>query len=44
MGGMRNAERRNGAEYPTPWARLMTRRRRKTLVLCPDCHQHTHTR
>jgi group II intron reverse transcriptase/maturase len=32
------------AADPAPWARLMTRRRRKTLILCPDCHQHTHTR
>ena len=32
------------AANPAPWSRLMTRRRRKTLILCRDCHQHTHTR
>jgi Reverse transcriptase (RNA-dependent DNA polymerase)/Type II intron maturase len=28
---------------PPPWARLMARRRRKTLVVCADCHDHIHT-
>jgi hypothetical protein len=27
---------------PPPWARLMARRRRKTLVVCADCHDHIH--
>jgi group II intron reverse transcriptase/maturase len=27
---------------PTPWAKVMTKRRRKTLVVCADCHGHIH--
>jgi group II intron reverse transcriptase/maturase len=30
------------APDPTPWAQAMTRRRRKTLVVCSDCHDHIH--
>jgi group II intron reverse transcriptase/maturase len=30
------------ASDPTPWAKAMTRRRRKTLVVCADCHDHIH--
>jgi hypothetical protein len=26
-----------------PWAQLMTRMRRKTLIVCPPCHETTHT-
>ena len=34
-----------GNRQPQPeWAQLMARRRRKTLVVCPDCHQRIHTR
>jgi group II intron reverse transcriptase/maturase len=34
-----------GNRHPQPeWAQLMARRRRKTLVVCPDCHQRIHTR
>jgi hypothetical protein len=34
-----------GNRLPQPeWAQLMARRRRKTLVVCPDCHQRIHTR
>jgi group II intron reverse transcriptase/maturase len=34
-----------GNPQPQPeWAQLMARRRRKTLVVCPDCHQRIHTR
>jgi group II intron reverse transcriptase/maturase len=34
-----------GNRPPQPeWAQLMARRRRKTLVVCPDCHQRIHTR
>jgi group II intron reverse transcriptase/maturase len=29
---------------PTPWNTAMTRRRRKTLVVCTDCHDHIHDR
>lgn len=30
---------------PQPaWAKLMTKRRRKTLVVCPPCHDSVHTR
>ena len=33
-----------GNRQPQPeWAQLMARRRRKTLVVCPDCHQRIHT-
>ena len=33
-----------GNRQPQPeWAQLMARRRRKTLVVCPDCHKHIHT-
>jgi group II intron reverse transcriptase/maturase len=33
-----------GNRLPQPeWAQLMARRRRKTLVVCPDCHQRVHT-
>ena len=32
----------NGPAQPR-WASLMTRRRRKTLVVCADCHDHIHT-
>jgi hypothetical protein len=33
-----------GNRQPQPeWAQLMTRRRRKTLVVCPDCHKRIHT-
>jgi hypothetical protein len=32
----------NGAAPPR-WATLMTRRRRKTLVVCANCHDHIHT-
>ena len=33
-----------GSRQPQPeWAQLMARRRRKTLVVCPDCHQRIHT-
>jgi Type II intron maturase len=29
---------------PQPaWAQLMTRMRRKTLIVCPPCHEHIHT-
>ena len=28
---------------PPKWATLMARRRRKTLVVCADCHNHIHT-
>ena len=27
---------------PPAWAQLMTRKRRKTLVVCPSCHEHIH--
>jgi hypothetical protein len=27
-----------------PWAQLMTRKRRKTLVVCADCHDVIHDR
>jgi len=27
---------------PTPWATAMAKRRRKTLVVCTDCHGHIH--
>jgi hypothetical protein len=27
---------------PPPWATVMTRRRRKTLVVCATCHDHIH--
>ncbi|HEY3751146.1 MAG TPA: reverse transcriptase domain-containing protein [Pseudonocardiaceae bacterium] len=30
------------ASDPTPWAKAMIRRRRKTLVVCADCHGHIH--
>ena len=30
------------APDPTPWAQAMTRRRRKTLVVCADCHDRIH--
>lgn len=34
-----------GNRQPQPeWAQLMARRRRKTLVVCPDCHQRIHAR
>ena len=34
-----------GNRQPQPeWAQLMARRRRKTLVVCPDCHQRIHGR
>jgi hypothetical protein len=34
-----------GSRQPQPeWAQLMARRRRKTLVVCPDCHKRIHTR
>ena len=34
-----------GNRQPQPeWAQLMARRRRKTLVVCPDCHKRIHTR
>jgi hypothetical protein len=34
-----------GKRQPQPeWAQLMARRRRKTLVVCPDCHKRIHTR
>ena len=34
-----------GNRQPQPeWAQLMARRRRKTLVVCPDCHRRVHTR
>jgi group II intron reverse transcriptase/maturase len=34
-----------GNRHPQPeWAQLMTRRRRKTLVVCPQCHKRIHTR
>ena len=33
-----------GNRQPQPeWAQLMARRRRKTLVVCPDCHKRIHT-
>jgi group II intron reverse transcriptase/maturase len=39
---------RNMAEIersePAPWKTAMTRRRRKTLVVCTDCHDHIHDR
>jgi AI2M/AI1M-like, HNH endonuclease len=44
---MRNAERRNGtccsprARQPA-WAALMAKMRRKTLVVCAQCHDHIH--
>ncbi len=30
------------ARDPTPWAKVMIRRRRKTLVVCADCHDRIH--
>jgi group II intron reverse transcriptase/maturase len=30
------------ASDPTPWAKAMIRRRRKTLVVCSDCHDRIH--
>ncbi|MFF0144110.1 HNH endonuclease [Amycolatopsis sulphurea] len=30
------------ASAPPPWATVMVRRRRKTLVVCADCHDHIH--
>jgi group II intron reverse transcriptase/maturase len=30
------------ASDPTPWAKAMIRRRRKTLVVCTDCHDRIH--
>ena len=34
-----------GTRQPQPeWALLMARRRRKTLVVCPDCHKRIHAR
>jgi group II intron reverse transcriptase/maturase len=34
-----------GTGQPQPeWARLMARRRRKTLVVCPECHERIHAR
>ncbi len=30
------------ASDPPPWATVMIRRRRKTLVVCADCHDHIH--
>lgn len=30
------------ASDPTPWVKSMTRRRRKTLVVCADCHDRIH--
>ncbi|MGJ5797268.1 hypothetical protein [Streptomyces griseorubiginosus] len=29
---------------PARWRRVMAKRRRKTLVLCADCHDHIHHR
>jgi group II intron reverse transcriptase/maturase len=29
---------------PTQWRRVMVKRRRKTLVVCADCHDHIHHR
>jgi hypothetical protein len=34
-----------GTQHPQPeWAQLMARRRRKTLVVCRDCHDRIHAR
>jgi hypothetical protein len=34
-----------GNRQPQPeWVQLMARRRRKTLVVCPQCHKRIHTR
>lgn len=30
------------ASDPTPWTKVMTKRRRKTLVVCADCHDRIH--
>jgi hypothetical protein len=32
---------RPGPDQPA-WAALMTRKRRKTLVVCTECHEHIH--
>jgi hypothetical protein len=36
-------ERRPGQPQP-PWAALMARKRRKTLVVCAACHDAIHVR
>ncbi|ANZ13358.1 reverse transcriptase domain-containing protein [Streptomyces noursei] len=33
---------RPGRPEPSPWVRLMAQRRRKTLVVCHDCHWEIH--
>ena len=35
---------RKPGEPQPPWAQLMTRMRRKTLVVCPACHNVIHGR
>jgi hypothetical protein len=30
-------------QHQAQWAKIMANRRRKTLVLCAACHDHTHT-
>jgi hypothetical protein len=34
---------RSGQSRPE-WARIMARKRRKSLVVCPNCHDHIHDR
>ncbi|MFD0506832.1 hypothetical protein ACFQ0G_36780 [Streptomyces chiangmaiensis] len=40
---VRNLKELDRAE-PARWRRVMANRRRKTLVVCADCHDHIHHR
>ncbi|MEV5754668.1 hypothetical protein AB0L00_43255 [Actinoallomurus sp. NPDC052308] len=31
-------------QSPPQWAQVMAKRRRKTLVVCQNCHDHIHNR